>query len=260
VLLRRRVEDALRMRDEFVSLASHELRTPITALKLRVQVMRRALQSGPEAAREQLPAMLDGLDHRLDQLMQLCNDLIWASDIESGKLLRERMTFDLVGLVRAVVSRVREQRNLPKEAIELRAEEPVVGRWSRTQLDELVMVLVKNAVTFGAGKPVEVELHAKGDRARLVVRDHGTGISAKDRATIFERFGRAASMMNFGGLGLGLYIARAIVRAHGGTIEVEGSGENGTAFIVEVPRDIGEERDGGGQGEGSQDGPSRRSA
>ena len=109
------------------------------------------------------------------------------------------------------------------------------GRFDRQRLEQVVVNLLANAVKYGAGRPIDVVVAEEEDRAKLAVRDRGIGISEEDQARIFERFARAVSVKHFGGFGLGLYICREIVRAHGGTIRVESRLGQGATFIIELP-------------------------
>jgi signal transduction histidine kinase len=111
----------------------------------------------------------------------------------------------------------------------------VTGLWDRLRLDQVFTNLLSNALKYGRGKPVHVRVEAEGDRARLTVRDRGIGISLDDQARIFGRFERAVSERNFGGLGLGLWIAKQIIDRHGGTIAVDSEPGEGSTFIVELP-------------------------
>ena len=112
---------------------------------------------------------------------------------------------------------------------------PAVGRWDRARLDDVLANLLSNAVKYGQGKPIEVSVEAGERSARLTVRDHGIGLAPEDQARVFERFERAVSGHEYGGLGLGLYIVRELVQAHGGTVRVESAPGAGAAFIVELP-------------------------
>jgi signal transduction histidine kinase len=112
----------------------------------------------------------------------------------------------------------------------------VRGYWDRLRVSQVVTNLVSNAIKYGAGKPILLTFGARGDRAWIQVRDQGIGIDPTDQPQIFERFERAVSSRNYGGLGLGLYIVKRIVEAHGGTIRVESAPGAGSAFWVEIPQ------------------------
>jgi len=120
--------------------------------------------------------------------------------------------------------------------VELRADEPIPDQWDRARIEQVIVNLLANAIKFGAGKPIRVTVSAQEDRARVRVRDQGIGIPPDRLGGIFDRFERAVSSRQFGGLGLGLFIARGIVEAHGGTISVESRPDEGTTFTVEMPR------------------------
>src|SRR5439155_19333462 len=126
----------------------------------------------------------------------------------------------------------------PAAPVEVVAPGPVVGRWDRSRLEQVVANLVSNACKYGDGKPIEVRVEAHDGRARLRVRDGGLGISREDRARIFQPFERAGGRDRAPGLGLGLYVVRKIVEAHGGRIELESEPGSGSTFTVELPRDL----------------------
>src|SRR5262249_35089830 len=128
---------------------------------------------------------------------------------------------DLAALVREVASHFDEQARLASSLIRIEAPDPVMGRWDRCRLEQVVTNLVCNAIKYGRGRPIEIGVSAAKDRAVLRVRDHGIGIDAEAQRRIFERFERAVPSRHYGGLGLGLYIVRQIVELHGGTIGVE---------------------------------------
>ena len=142
---------------------------------------------------------------------------------------------DLGAVVRAVAARFEPELAGAGCPLSVRCDGPVTGRWDASKLDQVVTSLLSNAIKFGAGGPIEMALAEEGGKALLSVRDHGIGIDPAHQARIFERFERAVSAKNYGGLGLGLYISRATVEAHGGTIKVESQPGAGSSFTVEIP-------------------------
>jgi PAS domain S-box-containing protein len=238
VTAQREVEEllrsAVRQRDEFLSLASHELRTPLTALTLQLQSARRKLGASAD------PAVTKKLDVAIRQggrLGALIEELLDVSRIVSGRLRLHLDRFDLHELVRETTERLADFAARAGCAIEFRSEGAVFGHWDRARIEQVLVNLLTNAVKYGAGLPIEVELHADHDAAEVRIRDRGIGIDADDQARIFDRFEQAVSPKHYGGLGLGLYITREIVHAHGGTVTVESSPGEGAVFRVRLPRE-----------------------
>lgn len=230
--------ESVRARDEFLSLAAHELKTPLTPVHLLLQSLLRALSRpragaplGPEAVVSRLAAIL----HAVERLEHLVEALLDISRITVGPLELERKEIDLAATVREVAARMRDDVRRSRSHLDLKLEEGVVGEWDGGRIEQVIANLLSNAVKYGAGKPVEVVVEARDDRARLSIRDYGIGISLAEQARIFERFGRAAPLRNYGGFGLGLWTARQIVEAHGGTIRIESTPGEGARFIVELP-------------------------
>jgi two-component system, OmpR family, sensor histidine kinase SenX3 len=230
------LDEAACIRDEFLTLASHELMTPLTSLTLQVQRMKRMSERRAGEAPTWV-ASLDVVGRQISRLTRLCDDMLQAIKLRSGQLSPERRTVDLGALVRDVVAGVGVEIPAASCAISVDAAEGVVGRWDRAQLERLVFHLLKNAVIFGEGRPVALEVHAGPAGAELLVRDQGMGIAKKDQERIFACFERLVDADHFGGLGLGLYFAREIVRAHDGSIHVESAPGRGSTFIVNLPFD-----------------------
>jgi signal transduction histidine kinase len=144
---------------------------------------------------------------------------------------------DLVDALHAVIDRTSEPLNASHSTLTLDASTPVVGHWDRSLIEQVFAHLLSNAIKFGQGGPIEVDARAEGDVARLVVRDHGIGITPAARARIFDRFERAASSRHYGGFGLGLYIVRRIVEGFGGSVECASALGEGSTFTVLLPRE-----------------------
>lgn len=237
-LLYREAVDAIRARDEFLSVASHELRTPLSALQLQIQALLQPPRRLPHAvlSSEQLKAKLEMAQRQIERLTRLVGELMDVSRITAGRLRLEREEINLSAVVRDVVSRLGEEAGRTGSSIAVNAAAPVVGLWDRIRLEQVVTNLFTNALKFGDGKPIEIAVESRGSTGRLIVVDHGIGIAAEDVERIFRRYEQAISSRAFGGLGLGLYIARQIIEAHGGTISVESQPGSGSTFTIDLPR------------------------
>ena len=232
------LEKSVQIRDEFVSIASHELKTPITALMLNAQVRKRMLQKGNIAAfnPEKLAKMFDADERQLLKITHLINDMLDISRISSaGKLSINLERFDLCELVRDLVERCSELFIAAGCSIESEFCEPCIGHWDRFRIEQVVTNLLTNAMRYGVGAPIVVQVSCSSDKARIVVRDKGRGIALENQARIFQRFERAALGADIDGLGLGLYIVSQILEAHSGSIQVKSELGKGATFIVELP-------------------------
>ena len=138
-------------------------------------------------------------------------------------------------VVREAAEGLGEQLTQSGSELVLVAEDEVPDSWDRHRIEQVVIIVLTNAIKYGGGKPIEISLARDGEHAVLRLRDQGIGISADHQVRIFERFERAVSSRNFGGLGLGLWIARQIVEAHGGTIAVRSESGHGAEFTVQLP-------------------------
>jgi PAS domain S-box-containing protein len=234
-LLYRESQKAIGLRDDFLQVAAHELRTPVTALKLNTQSLLASARR-EEAWSERILARLVGLERGVSRLGVLVNELLDVSRITSGQLVLHPEEVDLVALVRDVVEHFRPEAERAGCELRVRVEAPVVGRWDRLRVEQVLGSLLSNACKYGAGRPVEVTLSASASRVELRVRDEGIGIAPDVQSRIFERFERAVSDRNYGGLGMGLWMTRELVTAMGGSIRVESAPGQGATFLVELPR------------------------
>jgi PAS domain S-box-containing protein len=227
-------QEAVRARDEFLSIASHELRTPLSAALLQIQTIRRFEAAHPGASAG-IPGGLAVLEQQLLRLADLTDDLLDVSKLRLGLLETRPEEFDLPLLVQRVVAHQEKAIARSGSSVIIRAPVPVIGLWDAMRMEQVIESLLSNALKFGEGRPIEIEVTTDGTEARLLVRDHGMGIPEAMQARIFDRFERAVSLRHFGGLGLGLYVARRIVESHGGTITVQSAPQRGSTFTVELP-------------------------
>ncbi|WP_241759065.1 sensor histidine kinase [Pyxidicoccus parkwayensis] len=231
------LQEAVRTRDDFLSLASHELRTPLTSLRLQLQMLRRMAETTPAEplAAPKVAAKLDITERQLRRLGALVDNLLDVSRIQTGKLDFQFADGDLAAVVSDLVARFADEARQAGVTLSVRVDGPVQGRFDRLRLEQVVSNLLANALRYGAGSPVRVSLTREEGPVRLVVRDYGPGVAEKDRERIFERFAQNPNAAHKGGLGLGLYIVRQIVEAHGGRVHVEAAPGGGSAFVVDLP-------------------------
>jgi signal transduction histidine kinase len=232
---------AVHLRDQFLSTASHELRTPVTSLKLIVESLVRGA-----GARPLTPAAYAGRLQRVERstnrLEHLVNELLDVTRIEQGQAILSPAEMDLGALVREVVQHFELDLARAGCSVSVEATSPavgsVVGYWDASRLEQVVTNLLGNAIKFGTGRPIEVTVRDAGQAVELQMRDHGIGIAADRLPKVFDRFERAVSTTHYGGLGLGLYLARSIVESHGGAITVESRLDEGSTFTVRLPRTL----------------------
>jgi PAS domain S-box-containing protein len=228
---------AVQIRDEFLSIASHELKTPLTSLQLNLDLLVRAVHNHEPLAEERAVALMDAAQRQHRRLARLVNELLDVSRIASGRLRLEPEHFDLVALTIEVCARFRSEVDALGATLHVHGARELFGEWDRLRMEQVITHLVSNAVRYGRRRPIDVLVDRQRSRARIEVRDEGIGIAPEASERIFGRFERAASARNYGGLGLGLYIVRQIVEAHGGTITVTSRPGEGSTFTVEVPLD-----------------------
>jgi signal transduction histidine kinase len=216
--------------EEFLSVASHDLKSPLTALRLEVDLLRRQ----KHADVRELAAKMQ---RQVTAMSELVARLLDVSRIQAGRLTLERERVDLSELAEASGQRLRDELQLAGASLSVRTPGPVVGDWDRVRLAQVINNLLSNAIKYGKHGPVDLEVEATEALARVRVRDRGDGIAPALQATLFERFARAPATAQ-GGHGLGLWIARNIVEAHGGRIWVESKSGEGAVFIVELPRTV----------------------
>ncbi len=230
-------EEALQLREDFMSIAAHELRTPLTPLKLQLDFIKTILRKEPALFPKigMISKMMTSADQQINRLSHLIEDMLDVSRIRTGRFTLSLEKVDLTELVQSVVQRYQMELEKLKIELKLKIEEHLVGCWDRLRIEQILINLLTNAIKYGERKAIEITVSPCKEGACLIVTDHGIGITEKDQSRIFNRFERAVSTQNFGGLGLGLYITRQIVEAHNGHISVVSRPGEGSSFIVELP-------------------------
>jgi PAS domain S-box-containing protein len=216
------LERAIASRDDFLCIASHELKTPLTALKLQLQLTARSVNV--EKSLSPTPAKLQrtlSIAHRqVDRLAALVEDLLDVSRIQGGKMMYTFEKFDLGTLAQEVVGRLREAFSEAQADLQLQCDTDVCALGDRFRIEQVMVNLLTNALKYGENKSVQLQVYYSDKTPMFSVTDHGMGIAAPNLDKIFLRFERALSHHNISGLGLGLYISKQIVDAHGGSITV----------------------------------------
>ena len=231
------LEQAVRMRDDFMSIVAHEVRTPLNGLILETQLrkMHLARDNADAFSLDKMRAMVDRDERQIQSLIRLIEDMLDVSRIRTGKLSIRPARFDLAQLVGHLVENFAPQVAAAESSMHLAVDGPVEGNWDEFRIEQVVTNLLTNALRYGAKSPVDVRVYAEHGEARVEVRDRGIGISEENQKRIFQQFERVCASQVAAGLGLGLFISEQIVAAHGGTIEVESRIGEGALFRVCLP-------------------------
>lgn len=230
------VRQAVATREEFLSIASHELRTPIATLQLIIQSIFLAL-SKPEAPElpEWAVEKLRMAERQARRLGTLVSRLLDVTRLMTGRIELEPQEVDLREVVHDAVLGLEEELSESGSTLSVDAPKKVVGRWDRSRMEQLVVNLVSNAIKYGQGRPIDIRLRDDGESARLEIVDRGMGMSEETRGRIFQRFERGMNAQHISGFGLGLYVVSQIVEAMNGRIEVQSSPGAGSTFRVSLP-------------------------
>ena len=223
--------EALRLRDEFLSIASHELRTPLMALQLQLDSL--AASAGKLDAKQ--ASKLARAERNVQRLVELIGTLLDVSRISRGKLSLAPRTIDLGETITEVADRLHDSLQAARCTMTLDLPSGIVGTWDPLRVGQVIGNLIANAARYAAGTAVDISLVRDDDHAIARVEDRGPGIPAHLLERVFERFERAASARNYGGLGLGLYVSRQIVEGHGGTIRASRREGGGTTVELRLP-------------------------
>lgn len=231
------LEQAVRMRDDFMSIVAHEVRTPLNGLILETQLRKMHLARDNAAAftLDKMQAMVERDERQIKSLIRLIEDMLDVSRIRTGKLSIRPTRFDLSERVRNLLQNFAAQIEAAESSVTLVAEQPVVGNWDEFRIEQVISNLLTNALRYGAKSPITVKVYSERGEARVEVRDFGIGISEENQHRIFQQFERVTAKHAVAGLGLGLFISEQIVTAHGGTITVESRIGEGALFRVCLP-------------------------
>lgn len=232
------LKTAIRTRDEFLSIASHEFKTPLTSIKLQNQLILRTVVKNSnltDVEKEKLSSMLNQTDKSIERLARLVDDLLDISRISTGKFVLQLETFDLSELMKDTVERLVPLLSKSNCQVELKKIDEVVGTWDKFRIEQVIINILTNAARYGAGKPIEVKIFKDGNFAKICIKDFGRGIASEDLERIFQKFERANLPEETKGLGLGLFIVKEILQMHHGNIQIISEVNKGSEFIVTLP-------------------------
>jgi PAS domain S-box-containing protein len=223
---------AVRARDEFLSIASHELRTPLSALLLQLQAVLETLDaSEPQRTADRIrraACSATRLHHLLESLLDV-------SRIATDTFTLNLEEFDLTQAIEELVEELRPSALQARCELSLSLKSRIVGKWDRLRIEQAIMNLLANAFKYASGARVCVRVAREEKWALISVRDSGPGIPEKDLSRVFGRFERAGSSRRYGGMGLGLYLAREIAEGHGGSISAENGSSGGLRVLLRLP-------------------------
>ena len=228
---------AIAARDQFIAIAAHELRNPMTPIVGQVQLL------VSRARREQAsPALLRGLEMlemAVDHYVKRATTLLEITRLNAEQIPLQLSDFDLCELVRECVRKYQQLAARAGSTLHCDLSAPILGNWDRLATEQILDNLVSNAIRYGDGKPVTIEVQSDPDWVVVRVVDRGIGVALADRQRIFQRFERAAGMSRSGGFGIGLWLSSKLVQAQAGVLELESEPGSGSTFIVRLPRDVG---------------------
>lgn len=230
--------EEVKARDEFLSIASHELKSPLTAMLLQIQTALHNVKNVSLAnfSVAKLLTMLESVEHQTTRLSKMISDLLNISLITTKKLDLEPEKVDLTELAQNVIDNFSDKLTKDGYDLQLEYDKPVIGQWDKVRIEQVITNLITNAIKYGDGKPIHVKIANSDNKGRISITDRGIGIPDEQQGKIFALFERAdGTKKGYQGLGVGLYITDQIVKAHGGQIKLKSKPGSGSTFTVELP-------------------------
>lgn len=227
---------ALSVRDEFMAIASHELKTPLTSLKLANQFFQRGMVK-EDGYNCKIATFIERNCVQIDRLTRLVDDMLDISRIRTGKFSLKKESCELSQMLNDIINRCKDQFESSGSGLPvIENMEAAKGEWDPLRIDQVFTNIITNAIRYGQGKPIQISLKNHQESVRVIVKDQGLGIPKSDQDKIFRRYERGLLAREVSGLGLGLFISKQIIDAHGGSIMIESEVNQGATFIVDLPR------------------------
>jgi signal transduction histidine kinase len=231
------LKKSVKQREEFLGIVGHELKTPISSLKIQTHMARRQFEKGDKDAFGETAVLklIDSTERQVERLTRLIDSMLDIFRVSHGKITLQHEKINLGELVREVLDRLHIQIETSGCQYRLHVETGVTGNWDRSRIEQVLVNLITNAIKYGAGNPITISISSNKTHAEISVKDEGVGIAPENLNRIFDRFERAISSTSVTGLGLGLYICKQLVAAHGGSIQAESTLGAGSTFTVKLP-------------------------
>lgn len=232
------LEAALRERERFLTVASHELKTPVTCLQLQLQVMESVLKEQQKGvlSSERLESGLKKQKEQISRLARIIDNIFHQSEVSDGSFYLRKESFDLIPMLSEVTERFKVSKSLAPDEISLvKRKDSIKGTWDRSRLEQVIINLLSNAHKYGNQRPIIIEVGEESDQAFIKLRDEGQGIKPEEHQKIFEKFGHSSINNEMTGLGLGLFLSKNIVLSHGGKILLNSEPGKGSEFTVILP-------------------------
>ncbi len=233
-----KAQEEIKARDEFLSIASHELKTPLTTMLLKLHNMLNSVKSVALAnfSVQELMAVLNNAEQQIKWLTAMINDLLNVSLIATGRMTLEREEVDLSSVTKQVLENFNELLKSNNYVVNIEAKSSVVGDWDKTRIEQAITNLLSNAIKYGKGKPIDIKIIKNDNTGSFIIQDRGIGIQTSEQKLLFHRFKRGENSNGYGrGLGVGLYLTAQIIKAHGGTIKLVSRPNSGSTFSLELP-------------------------
>lgn len=233
------LKEALETKSEFISIASHELKTPLTALKLQVEMARRSFEKNDESlSKEKFQQIINRTHGDIERLSRLVDDMLDVSRINHGRFNMHFEFFDLEEFMDECLERASSAIKNFRQQVRIKVKAPVMVRWDRFRIEQVVLNILTNAFRYGGDSEVEVSVTAGGGYAYISIKDQGQGISPENQKKIFEKYEKGNHNRTTEGLGLGLYISNEIIKQHGGQIKLQSAPGKGSTFELQLPLSI----------------------
>jgi len=230
------LREALIARDEFMSISSHELKTPLTSLKLNTQLFKRKIEKNSELSSEDILKFTNTIDHQVFRLTRLVDDMLDVSRLRSGKFTLAKEKVNFCDLVQNALEEMKPQFIEAGYTIPtLINQKEAFGLWDPLRIEQVINNLLTNAIRYGRKGEVSLEVKIINNSVQLAVKDHGTGIPKDKKERIFNRFERSTDIHETTGLGLGLFLSQKIIEAHDGKIWLESELNKGSTFYFTLP-------------------------